>query len=172
MSDLASRLNAAGVGRRYHEARMSQMGKPGTDALDWVDNQMEAQLKVGGGLTIHGGGEAAVALTQGLTRLLVLMEVRCKLMRLLPLLDAVRADEAPGYETVLIVLGFHSAGYRSPPLPVGDQIMIEDYLNERLDRNMCTFIHAATDPREWGAWWSSEVVSRLVLTNTDIQAKG
>ena len=74
MSELNDSLARAGVGRRYYEARLSQMGKPGSTILDWVDNTMDKDLEEGGGLNIYGDGEAANALTQALVRLLVLME--------------------------------------------------------------------------------------------------
>ena len=93
-------------------------------------------------------------------------------MPLTRLLDAIRAEEAPEYQTLLIVSGFYSTGYRSPPLPVRDQMMVEGYLKDRFDRGMCTFTHAGAPPNQWFDWWSTEIVANLVMANLPVQANG
>lgn len=169
MNVTTEELSRAGVGRRYRDTKLSNMGRPGSAALSWISEHMDAALERGDGLNICGEGEAGMMAVNAMTRALVVLGVKCQLIDLLDLVYGLKDDYVPGDDTVVLVSRFYVSGYGKNPLPMADVMMVEKYISDRIDNRSPVFIHATASPESWSSWWSDFLVNRLVAANAELK---
>lgn len=165
----ANSLVAAGIGRAYHERRLSRT--PGCERLrDWlIGDDWRTELYEGRGWSIVGTTPAARDAMVMLARGIHVRTVGClvlPLVRLIKWLDVEPADEMEqlGRASVLCLTEFVT----EQPCPLtGWQIAtVEAFINDRLDNARPVFLEVS----RW-AWWTPIFLQRVAKSNREFSVK-
>lgn len=175
MSDhIADSLLLAGIGKRYHALKLSNLPEPTANVLvPWFKESAKTEIREGRGWTLTGTHErtydAAILLSRALhlaghrTRVLPLRRFVVHLMANTELFE--EANEAQ----VLTLLDFYQT-YPGNPVPLtGREVQeVEQFLNDRIDAQRSVILHCAK-PLAGETWWSPALVGRINTVNRRLE---
>lgn len=166
-------LQRVGVGRRYYDMRLTDLGTHGDRILDWMGDTIgdaKSKLTDGPGLNLVGGVKKAAPTLHVLTRAVCLLGFDCKLVDLYSLSKQMSKKETD-YEfhnyDVLLIYRFYDSDSRDVFEHIDARLDIENLINKRLDEGAVTFLHTTEGVAASRKWWSEDLVNNIIEYNEE-----
>jgi hypothetical protein len=166
---IASSLLAAGVGTAYHKRNLTMVNP--SSLADWARGPARGETAEGIGRTLVGSDtayDAAMILARGL-HVQGIPSFITSLRRLVVWIE----HDAPELSKIESARAFFVTGFQQTydkgecPLK-GYQIQdVEALLLERMDNNLCVFLHV-DKPLGRDSWWSDNLVRRIGRVNQTV----
>jgi hypothetical protein len=171
---LRADLRKIGLGARYHLKKFSDLepSEAVTRTYDWtMTDDFVAEVFGGAAMSLHGDIQAH-DLFMVLARATQLRGIKSKVINLSVLVSEVTGPEISISlleARALFISPFYRPDYKDP-LTSFQKLAVEDFLMDRLDNARAVFTLSNGTLQESRSWWSSVLVKRLQVTNSELQA--